>query len=71
MGFNESAFSQLPGMIKARIGRKDMSKEGEDEVVASLLDDLLAMSPTIPPQQPQASGSGARNEDASIPGAWN
>lgn len=44
-----------------------MTKDGEDDIVTSLLEDMLAMAPHEPSP---ASGSGPR-EDKNIPGAWH
>jgi hypothetical protein len=63
MGFLESAYPGLPTKIKALLPAN--GKDGEDDIVTTLLEDLLAMSP----KAPVASGSNLR-KDREIPGAW-
>lgn len=68
MGFTENAFPTLPTRIRELLAaKKPASKEGEDDVVTTLLEELLAASP----RPPNASGSGLRPERENIPGAWH
>jgi hypothetical protein len=63
MGFSESSFPDLPGKIKAAMPVNGViSKEREDDVVTSLLEELLARSG----RSPVASGS----KDLYSGGAW-
>ncbi|KZP04690.1 hypothetical protein FIBSPDRAFT_852064 [Athelia psychrophila] len=64
MGFTETAFPHLPARIRDLLAaKKPTTKEGEDDVVTSLLEELLAA--------PQASGSTLRPQGENVPGAWN
>jgi len=66
MGFMEKAYPTIPTMIKMHMrGGGSLTKEAEDDLVTTLLEELLALSP-----KPMASGSGLRR-DRDIPGAWN
>jgi len=66
MGFSETSHPTLPDKIKAQMPSKGtISKEEEDDVVTTLLEELLAMSP----RSPVASGSGRRNND--LTGTWH
>ncbi|KAG5341588.1 hypothetical protein C0989_009069 [Termitomyces sp. Mn162] len=63
MGFSESTHPDLPSKIQAQLPFDGVVRnDSEDDIVTTLLEDLLALSPT----SPVASGSGARE----IPGAW-
>lgn len=67
MGFTENGYPTLPGKIKAQLPANGITtKEAEDNIVTTLLEELLITSPK--PAAPVASGSGQRDED--IPGAW-
>jgi hypothetical protein len=68
MGFTENAYPSLLEKVKSQVGDGNLTKEREDDVVTTLLEELLAMSPA--PKPAVASGSGARR-DRDIPGAWN
>ncbi|KAG6841778.1 hypothetical protein C0991_007107 [Blastosporella zonata] len=64
MGFSESTHPELPGKIKAQLPADGVVRsDSEDDIVTTLLEDLLAVSP----KPPAASGSGARQ----VPGAWH
>lgn len=63
MGFTENAYPDLPSKIKAQIPASGVvSKDAEDDIVTTMLEELLAMSP-----KPSAFASGDRD----IPGAWH
>jgi len=65
MGFSENLHPSLPDKIKAQMpSGTGISKEGEDDVVTTLLEELLAMSP----RTPVPSGSGRKDND--LPGSW-
>jgi hypothetical protein len=65
MGFTDNAYPTLPTRIKDLLDvNKPVTKDGEDDIVTTLLEELLATAP-----QP-SSGSGPR-EDKNIPGAWH
>jgi Wiskott-Aldrich syndrome protein len=67
MGFTENAYPTLPSRIKDLLdANKPSTKDGEDDIVTTLLEELLAMTPQPSP----ASGSGPR-DDKNIPGAWH
>lgn len=62
MGFTESAYPDLPIKIEAQIsssgaGSGALTKNGEDDIVTTLLEELLTTSP----RPPAASGSGLRD----------
>jgi Wiskott-Aldrich syndrome protein len=64
MGFTDNAYPELPGKIKAQMPPSGVvSKDTEDDIVTTLLEELLAMSP-----RPH---SGSNAKDKSIPGAWH
>jgi Wiskott-Aldrich syndrome protein len=66
MGFTENAYPSLPTKIKTQMPPTGVvNKDGEDDIVTTLLEELLSMSP-----KPAASGSGMR-KDRDIPGAWH
>jgi hypothetical protein len=66
MGFTESAYPTISARIKAHLPPSGhVNKDMEDDIVTTLLEELLAMSP----KTPIASGSGLR-KDRGIPGAW-
>lgn len=66
MGFTENAYPDLPGKIKEQMPSSGVvSKEAEDDMVTTLLEELLAISP----RPPAPSGSNAK--DTTIPGAWH
>lgn len=68
MGFAEAAHPTIPAKIKELItSLKPLSKDREDDIVTTMLEELLAMSPK---PTPGPSGSGARN-DQDLPGAWH
>ncbi|KAF5385092.1 hypothetical protein D9615_001274 [Tricholomella constricta] len=57
MGFTENAYPDLPSKIKIELPSDGfVTKEGEDNIVTTLLEELLTMSP----KPPMASGSGSR-----------
>ena len=65
MGFTETSFPSLPGKISAQMPANGIiSKEVEDDVVTTLLEDLLAMSSRVP----VTSGSGP--DDNGNGGTW-
>jgi hypothetical protein len=67
MGFTDNAYPTLPSRIRDLLDvNKPLTKDGEDDIVTTLLEELLATTP----QPPLASGSGPR-DDRNIPGAWN
>jgi hypothetical protein len=68
MGFTENAYPSLPSKIRSQMPTNGvLTKDGEDDVVTNLLEELLAMSP----KGPTASGSGLKKENPKdIPGAW-
>lgn len=64
MGFSDSMHPDLRGKIKAQIPSDGVVRNDlEDNIVTTLLEDLLATSP----KPPVASSSGVRE----IPGAWH
>jgi hypothetical protein len=64
MGFTDNAYPTLPTRIKDLLDvNKPVTKDGEDDIVTTLLEELLATAP-------QPSGSGPL-EDKNIPGAWH
>jgi hypothetical protein len=66
MGFTDNAYPSLPAMIKERMPRDGtLTKDAEDDIVTTVLEDLLTISPTAP----VASSSGPRAE-RDVPGAW-
>jgi len=66
MGFTENSYPGLPSKIKMQLPAADdrISKDMEDDIVTTLLEELLA----VPPKTPVASGSKANH--VSLPGAW-
>ena len=50
MGFSENAYPELPQKIKAQmpVGGAIISKEAEDDVVTTLLEELLASTSARP-----------------------
>jgi hypothetical protein len=67
MGFTENAYPNLPSRIKDLLDvNKPVTKDGEDDIVTTLLEDLLATTP----QPPAMAGPGPR-DDRNIPGAWH
>jgi Wiskott-Aldrich syndrome protein len=66
MGFTANAYPTLARRINELMtATKPRTKDQEDDMVTTLLEELLAMSPVPPP----TSGSGPR-KDLDIPGAW-
>lgn len=66
MGFTENAYPSIPTKIKTQMPPAGIvNKDSEDDIVTTLLEELLSMSP-----KPGASGSGLRR-DRDIPGAWH
>lgn len=64
MGFTQSSYPLLPSQIKAQMPANGViSKDEEDNLVTTLLEELLAMSPK------PAFASGSKEKD--IPGAWH
>lgn len=67
MGFTENAYPSLPSKIKTQIPTGGIiNKDSEDDIVTTLLEELLSMSP----MPPATSGSGLKR-DRDIPGAWH
>jgi hypothetical protein len=63
----ESTYPSIPTKIKSHVPPTGhVTKEAEDDIVTTLLEELLVMSP----QAAVASGSNLRNREGSIPGAW-
>ncbi|KAF9469858.1 hypothetical protein BDZ94DRAFT_1243420 [Collybia nuda] len=66
MGFTENAYPDLPSKIRAQMPPSGIiSKDGEDDIVTTMLEELLAMSP----KPPAHSAFGAGDRD--VPGAWH
>jgi hypothetical protein len=66
MGFTDNAYPDLQGKIKGQMPPNGVvSKDAEDDIVTTLLEELLAMSPKPP------APSGSNVKDANIPGAWH
>ncbi|KAG6817942.1 hypothetical protein H0H87_012410 [Tephrocybe sp. NHM501043] len=64
MGFSEGTHPELPSKIKAQLPADGVVRnDSEDDIVTTLLEDLLAISP----KAPAASGSGVRE----VPDAWH
>lgn len=60
MGFTDNAYPDLPGKIKGQMPPSGVvSKDTEDDIVTTLLEELLAMKP------PES------HANTSIPGAWH
>jgi len=67
MGFTENAYPTLPSRIKDLLDvNRPLSKEGEDDIVTSLLEELLETA-----AQPAPASSSTPREDRNIPGAWH
>jgi Wiskott-Aldrich syndrome protein len=67
MGFTANAYPILPHRINELIAAiKPRTKDQEDDIVTTLLEELLAISPKPTPTP----GSGPRKDLDSIPGAW-
>ncbi|TFK30923.1 hypothetical protein FA15DRAFT_662990 [Coprinopsis marcescibilis] len=65
MGFTESSYPSLPGAVGARISSGGhVSKEDEDDVVTTLLEDLLASAPKAP------TTPASLVQGSSLPGGW-
>jgi hypothetical protein len=65
MGFTENAYPELPSKIRAQMPTSGVvSKDGEDDIVTTLLEELLATSP-----KPPANTFGPGDRD--VPGAWH
>ncbi|KAJ8702243.1 hypothetical protein PTI98_000980 [Pleurotus ostreatus] len=63
MGFTESAYPSLPAKIRANMPEiGPVTKEKEDDIVTTLLEDMLAMSPKPP--------KGPGSPSGSTPGGW-
>ncbi|KAJ6621210.1 hypothetical protein B0H10DRAFT_1022362 [Mycena sp. CBHHK59/15] len=67
MGITENAHPTLPAKIKEQLPEGTVSEDAENNIVSTLVEELLFM--TSP--KPTASGSGLRNADSELPGAWN
>jgi Wiskott-Aldrich syndrome protein len=68
MGFTESAYPNLPSRIKDLLDvNKPLSKDSEDDIVTTLLEELLETTP----QQTSPVAGPAPRDDKNIPGAWN
>ncbi|KAF9502375.1 hypothetical protein BDN71DRAFT_1437965 [Pleurotus eryngii] len=63
MGFTESAYPSLPAKIRENMPENGpITKEKEDDIVTTLLEDMLAMSPKPP--------KGPGSPSGSTPGGW-
>jgi len=68
MGFTESAYPMIPDKAKTHLPASgNISKDAEDDVVTTMLEELLSMSPVSP--MPMASSSGIHRE-MEIPGTF-
>lgn len=66
MGFTENAYPTLSAKIKQQMPVNGvLTKDGEDDIVTNMLEELLAMSP----KPPAASGSGYGNREGAS--AWH
>ncbi|KAF7971397.1 hypothetical protein HWV62_21236 [Athelia sp. TMB] len=66
MGFTEMNFPLLPGRIRDLLtSNKPTTKEAEDDVVTTLLEEMLAAP------QPSTSAAAVRPNRENVPGAWN
>ncbi|KAJ7619180.1 hypothetical protein DFH06DRAFT_1011292 [Mycena polygramma] len=66
MGITDKAHPSLPAKIKEQLPAEGtISEETENNIVSTLVEELLFMSP-----KPAASGSGLRDADHEVPGAW-
>jgi Wiskott-Aldrich syndrome protein len=63
MGITDKAHPNLPAKIKEQLPKGTISEDQENNIVSTLVEELLFMSP-----KPAASGSALR--DAEVPGAW-
>ncbi|KAG6814131.1 hypothetical protein H0H92_002126 [Tricholoma furcatifolium] len=64
MGFTEGTHPELPSKIQAQLPSNGaVRNDSEDDIVTTLLEDLLALAP----KTPVASGSGTKE----VPGAWH
>lgn len=63
MGITDKAHPTLPAKIKEQLPEGNVTEDAENNIVSTLVEDLLFMSP-----KPAASGSGLRDGD--LPGAW-
>ena len=63
MGFTENAYPSLPLKLREQMPTQGvLSNEAEDELVTTILEDMLAMSPAPPKPSDLKS---------TIPGAWH
>ncbi|KAJ6503378.1 hypothetical protein C8R47DRAFT_1210636 [Mycena vitilis] len=66
MGITDKAHPSLPAKIKEQLPAEGtISEETENNIVSTLVEELLFMSP-----KPAASGSGLREAEHEVPGAW-
>ncbi|KAJ7170032.1 hypothetical protein C8R46DRAFT_1217643 [Mycena filopes] len=67
MGITDKAHPSLPAKIQEQMPEGHVSDEAENNIVSTLVEELLFMSP-----KPTASGSALRdaNADSELPGAW-
>ncbi|KAJ7225366.1 hypothetical protein GGX14DRAFT_489251 [Mycena pura] len=65
MGITENAHPTLPAKLKEQLPEGRVSEEAENNIVSTLVEELLFMSP-----KPTASGSGLRNADLPISPLW-
>ena len=66
MGFTENLHPDLSSKIRGLLPRSGViSKDAEDDIVTTLLEGLLTMSPK------PAAPLGSNLRDTSIPGAWH
>lgn len=67
MGFTDNAYPSLPSKIKAQMPPSGVIvKDTEDDIVTTLLEELLALSPKPPP-----ASTSRLAKDRDIPGAWH
>jgi len=73
MGFSENAYPALPEKIKAQMPSNGaiISKEEEDNIVTTLLEELLASTSRSPRPNNVASGSGQKDVDMAEAWHWD
>lgn len=65
MGFSENTHPEIPDRIQDQLPKNGaITKEVEDDIVTTLLEELIVKSP----KPPVPSGSGIKDD---IPGAWH
>lgn len=66
MGFTANAYPTLPQKISDLMAAiKPRTRDQEDDIVTTLLEELLALSP-----KPVPTSGLAANKDLDVPGAW-